>query len=156
MDGGVPVQSPQAQAPASCGAGTRAGGVNAPIHAELPFATMLLNGILRMHWRERTRYQRKLAWDLRIALHRQIPPTPLVRVRLRIERRSTGMPDFDGMVGGYKHLIDCLLPMSPRHPVGLGVIADDNPACVTADYPPPVRALRGAECTLITIWDLTP
>jgi hypothetical protein len=132
--------------------------VNAPlIHVELPLVTKLLNPLLRMHWHARKKYQRKLAWEMRIAILSagfSFPAQPLARARLRIERRSIGMPDYDGMVGGYKHLIDCLLPASSRHPCGLGIIADDNPDCLVSDYPPPSRVARPMQRTVVTIWDL--
>jgi hypothetical protein len=78
------------------------------------------------------------------------------RARLRIERYSVGVPDFDGMVGGFKSLIDCLLPFhASRRPCGLGVIADDGPDVLVADYPPPFRArTRAEQRTVVTIEQL--
>lgn len=116
---------------------------------ELAKPTLLLNQVLRMHWSKRSRYQRALSWSVRMAIGSQVPATPFLRARLRIERHSVGLPDEDGAIGGYKSLIDCLLPPGKPflrkmkwvlpHPCGLSIIADDNPGCLVADYPPPVR-----------------
>ena len=93
-----------------------------------------------------------MAWEIKIALGQDRPPVPFQRARLRIERYSIRTPDYDGMVGGYKSLIDCLLPYHPkRRPYGLGVIADDNPAVLVPDYPPPFLARRAAEQRTIVV-----
>jgi hypothetical protein len=129
----------------------------AVISVELPLVTKLLNPLLRMHFRARANYQRSLSWELRLAIgaaKQRLPAVPFTRARLRIERHSAGTPDYDGMVGGYKHLIDCLLPASARHPTGLGIIADDGPGCLVADYPPPFKARRPDQHTVLQIWNL--
>jgi len=114
----------------------------------LPEPTILLNPYLRTHWTKRRKLQLALAWSVRIAMAEQrqvIPPTPFARAVLRIERHSVKSPDYDGMVGGFKMLIDCLLPVTPRRPWGLGVLIDDSPKFVTPDFPLPFLVRRAAE-----------
>ena len=114
--------------------------------------TPLLNVTLRQHWSARRRTCVALAWEIKVALGVRRPPAPFPRARLRIERYSIRTPDYDGMVGGYKALIDCLLPYHPkRRPYGLDVIADDNPGVLVADYPPPFLVRRAAEQRTVVV-----
>ena len=136
------------------------------IRFELPYPTKLLNQVLRMHWSARGRYQRRLSWDVKITMGQQRPAEPFARARLRIERHSIGRADEDGAIGGYKHLIDCLLPPGATrivkgkpvlaHPCGLSVIADDNPDCLVADYPPPVRVAHARDQKTIVVIEELP
>lgn len=92
--------------------------------------TPTLNRSLRQHWRERLRGTREMAWHVRAALGRRgAPPAPFERARVMIERRTAGtQPDHDGLVGGIKGLLDCLLPFhEKRRPYGLGFVRDDSP-----------------------------
>lgn len=116
---------------------------------ELPFTTPTLNEIRKLHWSKLMRRNRALSWEVKLAIGTQIPAKPLARARVRIERYSLKAPDYDNMVGGYKGLLDCLLPPGTPflrknkwvlpHPCGLSIIADDNPDCIEPDYPPAVR-----------------
>ena len=126
------------------------------VRFELTALTPLLNVTQRQHWTRRRRQILAVAWHVKLALGEQRPDAPFPRARLRIERHSVGLPDYDGMVGGFKALIDCLLPFhSTRRRYGLGVIADDNPAVLMADYPPPFRvAHRAAQRVVVTIEQL--
>lgn len=125
----------------------------------LPRPTPLLNVTLRQHWSRRRKAQQALAWEVRAALGNQRPAQPFARARVRVERYSVGSPDPDGMVGGLKALLDCLLPPGepkvikrpgkpPKrvypHPTGLSVIADDNPACLVLE-PVAIRVSRREE-----------
>lgn len=109
---------------------------------ELDRPTPLLNRTLRQHWSGRMRDQRALAWAIRVALQgQQLPAQPFRRARVTIVRRSAGTPDHDGLLGGVKSLVDCLLDPGPvtirngkarcLHPTGLGIVQDDSPACMT-------------------------
>lgn len=111
------------------------------IRFDLLKPTPLLNVTLRQHWQKRRQAGKGIAWDVKVALmyaKQAIPPVPFQRARVTIIRRSVGTPDRDGLVGGVKGLVDCLLhPGTPRlvrgkmrlpHPTGLGIIQDDGPA----------------------------
>lgn len=116
--------------------------------------TPTLNRTLRQHWRQRANGTRALAWAVRAAVGREgLPPEPYQRARLVIERHFAlgPEPDRDGLIGGCKGLIDCLLAMHPkRRPFGLGFIHDDNPACLELEVRA-VRVPKAAVGTLIVI-----
>ena len=113
--------------------------------------TPLLNRTIGLHWAKRRQRNRAMAWEVKIALKGQQPASPFQRTRVTVERRSIGVPDADGLIGGLKGLLDSLLPMSKTHPYGLGLIQDDSPAHLDL-VPRGVRvAHRVEECTIITI-----
>lgn len=120
--------------------------------------TPTLNRSLRQHWRERLRDTRALAWEVRAALGRRgVPAVPLERARVVIERRTAGtQPDHDGLVGGIKGLLDCLLPChEKRRPYGLGLVRDDSPQHLDLVVKG-VRVARKADAgMLVTIEELT-
>lgn len=87
--------------------------------------TPLLNVTLRTHWAKRRKQQAKLSAE--IASLVPLRGAPIQVARVTISRFSTRTPDHDGMVGGAKSLIDCLLIRSSTHPNGLGLIFDDSP-----------------------------
>lgn len=120
----------------------------------LPTPTLLLNETLRMHWSERRRRQTMLAWDIKLLTTRQRPAEPFPRARVRVERHSIKVPDYDGMVGGLKSLLDCLIPHSKRHPNGLGIVADDNPACLQLDAVSVKADRRNEQKTVVIIEEL--
>lgn len=94
-----------------------------------------------------------MAWEVKVALGTQRVAAPFARAKVTIERRSVGTPDQDGLVGGCKDLIDALLPASKIHPCGLGIIRDDNPACMDLV----VRGLkvrRTEQCTVVVVEEL--
>lgn len=55
---------------------------------------------------------------------------PMQKCKVYIERHSSGVPDTDGLYGGLKPLLDCLVVCTKRNPHGLGIIEDDNPDCM--------------------------
>jgi hypothetical protein len=89
--------------------------------------TPLLNRTMDQHWSKRLRRNRATAWEVKVALGALRLAEPLQRARVTIERRSISVPDYDGMVGGLKSVIDSLLPVSRLHPCGLGLVVDDGP-----------------------------
>lgn len=136
------------------------------IRFDLPDPTPLLNVTLRQHWQKRRQAGKGVAWDVRVAMaqaKQAIPPVPFKRARVTIIRRSVGTPDRDGLVGGVKALVDCLLhPGTPRlvrgkmrlpHPTGLGIVQDDGPAqmdlVVRAE-----KVARAAQGTTVIIEEL--
>lgn len=107
---------------------------------DLAQPTPLLNVTLRQHWSRRRRKDKGLAWAVKVAIletKQAIPPEPFQRARVTIIRRSVGTPDRDGLIGGVKGLVDCLLHPGPvrmvqgkpraLHPTGLGIVQDDSP-----------------------------
>ncbi len=96
------------------------------VHFVLAKPIRTLNELIRMHWRDRGRYAKKLSAEI-ATLHTGIGE-PFQRARVEITRYSIQEPDADGLTGGAKPLIDCLLVRSARHPHGLGYLVDDSPA----------------------------
>jgi hypothetical protein len=94
----------------------------------LPHATLLLNTLLRMHWSERRKYQRSLSAEIAALTLARRPGEPFQWAKVTIARHSLQLPDADGLAGGMKPLLDCLLVRSTRHPDGLGFCVDDGPA----------------------------
>jgi hypothetical protein len=115
--------------------------------------TLTLNRLLRMrHW-QRTKYARDLAIELR-ASYRTPPAQPLEKARLFIRRHAVQAPDYDGMVGGCKLLIDCLLVRSDRHPHGLGFIVDDSIDRLRLVVEHVQAPSQAEQCTEVEIWTI--
>lgn len=97
---------------------------------------LLLNQTKRMHHQAIARYQRSLAWEIKVTAGSSIPPQPFEAARVTITRYSRGVPDMDGLAGGCKEVLDCLTtPVTTpgkngrahvRNPRGLGFIRDDS------------------------------
>lgn len=109
----------------------------------------LLNETIRMHWRERSRYSKKLAAEI-AATHPGIGE-PMAKARVEIVRYSVREPDQDGLMGGVKQLVDCLLVRSTRHPHGLGYIVDDSPAHLVLEARHEKAPTLKAQGTTVTI-----
>lgn len=91
--------------------------------------TRLLNELLRMHHIERTSYRESLSAQIAAATgHLPMNIEPMQRARVTITRYSVKLPDWDGLYGSAKPLVDCLLVRSAKHPSGLGFLVDDSPA----------------------------
>ena len=79
----------------------------------------LPNQLLGAHWRVRSTHAAN--WTKLVGkcfyLQRK-PPTPLKRAKLTLTRYSSAEPDFDGLVGSFKALIDSL--------VTLGILENDK------------------------------
>lgn len=87
---------------------------------ELQGLPMMSNALLRGHWRKKHAHALKWkravwakCWHLR-------PDEPLVRAMLTLTRFSSREPDTDGLVSGFKHVVDGLVEAK--------VIADDRPS----------------------------
>lgn len=89
--------------------------------------TPLLNTLIRMHWRARGKYQQSISGEIAAKISHLIIRQPFTRALVSVDRYSIKEPDHDGLVGGLKLLIDCLLICSKRHPDGLSLIVDDSP-----------------------------
>jgi hypothetical protein len=127
----------------------------------LPMVTPLLNVTLRTHFRDAKRLQARMSGLLRMASQGRRPATPLQRARVTIERRSTGTPDQDNLVGGVKQLVDVLLVpqvlgvrgRKVRHALGLSFVVDDAPAHLELVVRS-VKVKRADQCTVITVEEL--
>lgn len=119
----------------------------------LPSITPLTNLIKNMHSAEYKKLRDTLCLDIRVAAGHLIPREPIEFAELSIIRSSTHMPDIDGLIGGLKPLIDCLICFHPRSaPSGLGFIRDDS--CARLWIAPPIArkvSARSDVCTLINI-----
>lgn len=65
------------------------------------------------------------AWLVRSSL-KNIPQNPIELSNIVIHRYCAGTPDWDGLYGGLKPLLDVLVVQSKRNPQGLGIIRDDS------------------------------
>jgi hypothetical protein len=88
------------------------------IEFEIKALPRLPNTLLGSHWRTRSEHAKK--WKLLVAhaLHMNKPDAPLKQAKLTLIRRSTKRPDYDGIVGGMKVILDSL--------VYCGVLIDDT------------------------------
>jgi hypothetical protein len=127
---------------------------------ELPYETPTLNETQRMNYHKLGQRKKRFAWDIKILTMGLRPPTPFALAHVRIERHGRGVPDYDGLVGGLKILIDCLIPEGEPfkrggkfvfpHPGGLGIIADDKPAVLRLE-PIAVKIKRTEKTKTIVI-----
>jgi len=80
------------------------------------------NQLLRKHWavisKERVYWHNAVSLAIRSAR----PKSPLTKANLRFVRNSSREPDFDGLVGCTKFLMDAL--------VECGIISDDRPSVI--------------------------
>lgn len=92
-----------------------------------------LNVLLRLHWSKRQRIARRVQQLVWVELRKQglLPMVPMQRARIQVRRFSSNEPDPDGMPSTAKLLLDVLQPMSKRHPLGLGVIVNDDSDSIT-------------------------
>jgi len=79
---------------------------------------LMSNQLLRGHWRKK--HGHALKWKLAVSLasHMKRPRDPLERATLTLTRCSSMRPDHDGLVSGFKSVIDGL--------VECGVLANDK------------------------------
>ncbi|MBK5943334.1 hypothetical protein LRF89_06650 [Halorhodospira sp. 9621] len=119
------------------------------IDFELPEPTILLNRWQRMHWRDRRRHTEAVAWMVRAAV--TPPAQPVARCQVHIQRYSERLPDWDGLYGGLKPLLDCLVRPTKRNPHGLGIIEDDDPQCIVRLTAEPTFAPRKKGWTRVQI-----
>lgn len=148
----------------------------------MPGLTRLLNQVQGMHWSRIRHHNSVIAGLLLLGIRGAIPPVPYARALLRVERCSLQVPDYDGMVGGLKGLIDALKPpgapgfptapkrtkanaalrfdcnkrsRSVRQSGALGIVADDAPWCVRPDFRSVQVRRRADQGVLVTVIDLS-
>lgn len=114
---------------------------------------LLLNRWQRMHWASRRRYHERLAWLIRKAVGKNQPARPLDRCWIHVTRGNPlPLPDTDGLYGGLKPLLDCLVQRTARNPLGLGLIRDDNSSVIEQLEAVAVKAPRKEGYTVIRIY----
>lgn len=129
------------------------------------YVTPSLNRTQRQHWGARGAKKTNVAGRIALQLVGKRPAVPFARARVTIERHAAGTQlDTDNLWGGTKDLIDCLLDPGPpvlrkgkltcRHPTGLGIVADDNPAVLERRIVPVRVQKRGDQKTVVTIEEL--
>ena len=122
---------------------------------EIPVLTPMLNVYVRWHWAKQRKHTEELAWLVKAATMDCRPDKPIKKCRIRIVRRSKGkrLHDWDGLLGGMKGLLDA---MTATHKYGVGLIEDDNTACIV-EMPEIIveTCLRGeSERTAVVIFDV--
>lgn len=88
----------------------------------LPGLPKMSNQLLRGHWR--TKHGHAIKWKRKVtdACFKFKPAQPLERATLTLTRCSSAEPDFDGLVSGFKHVIDGI--------VECGIIQTDKSSCI--------------------------
>lgn len=122
------------------------------ITIEIPEATPLLNKWQRMHYQERKRVAERFGWLVRQAYRHE--GDPIEHCMIHVERHSAGLPDWDGLHGGLKPILDCLVVRTKTNPHGQGIIVDDNPNVIKKLTAEPVKAKRGEGKTILHITEL--
>lgn len=80
------------------------------------------NELLRKHWSYVTKEKNKWHALVKLFLGHQTPKAPFKQAKLVLTRHSMRAPDYDGLVGSFKYVVDGL--------VKAGVIADDKTAVI--------------------------
>ena len=101
-----------------------------PSHSNLEIKTLFLisfsikalpplgNAQTRKHFRERMKDVEVWAILVKAAIGKSIPKSPSPYCLLTLKRFSTKMPDYDGLVMSFKHVVDGIK--------NAGVLVDDN------------------------------
>jgi len=76
------------------------------------------NSLLRKHWAIITKEKNKWHTYVKLSLGINRPKAPLKKAKLTLTRYSMRAPDYDGLVGSFKYVVDGL--------VKAGVIVDDK------------------------------
>lgn len=120
------------------------------IEITIPVALPTINVLMRMHWAKRRTLGKEVATMIWAAMRqaRIAQSEPIHQCRIEIMRSARREPDPDNLPSTAKLILDALQPASKRHPIGLGVIADDSSKCVKALI---VKHVPGSGSTRITI-----
>ena len=111
--------------------------------------TPLSNKWLRTHYHEKKKIMQEFMWLVKAAC--RIPETPIDSCVIEVDRYSAGDPDWDGLYGGLKPLLDVLVVPTKRNPCGLGIIVDDNTKIVKDLRAKPYKAKRKEGYTVVRI-----
>ena len=89
-----------------------------------------VNVLKRLHWAKVRQIRQRVCRMVAEATIGKRPASPYTRCRVHIKRYSSQEPDVDAMPTTAKILLDVLQPVSKRCPNGLGIIENDNSACI--------------------------
>lgn len=85
------------------------------------------NTLIRKHWAIITKEKNKWHGLVKLFLGHQTPKAPFKKAKLVLTRYSMRAPDYDGLVGSFKYVVDGL--------VKAGVIIDDKITVIgNSDY----------------------
>ncbi len=76
------------------------------------------NQLLGRHWRARSSHAQKWTKLVMFIVVRKVPKKPLEKAKLILTRYSSREPDYDGLTGSFKAVVDALKKT--------GIIADDT------------------------------
>ena len=68
-----------------------------------------LNVVLRQHYHKRARHYTKIYNHVDFLCRGKVPPEPLEKAKIKIERHHYRFCDFDGVVAAYKPYVDGLI-----------------------------------------------
>ena len=68
-----------------------------------------LNVVLRQHYHKRARHYTKIYNHVDFLCRGKVPPEPLGKAKIKIERHHYRFCDFDGVVAAYKPYVDSLI-----------------------------------------------
>lgn len=88
------------------------------IRIEIKDLPKMPNSLIRKHWIFITKEKNKWHGLVKLYLRHNKPANPFKQAKLTLTRYSTKDPDYDGLVGSFKYVIDGL--------VNAGVIIDDK------------------------------
>jgi len=88
------------------------------IKLEIKDLPKMPNTLLRKHWAVITKEKNKWHTLVKLFLGHNKPKAPLKEAKLTLVRHSMRGPDYDGLVGSFKYVLDGL--------VKAGVIIDDK------------------------------
>jgi len=130
-----------------------------PVVITVPEASPTLNQIKGLHHQAYKRLRDGWAWKIKAALMKMRYHAPVIEFCfIDVERwsyhSSAKKPDWDGLYGGLKPVLDCLVVVSKSSPSGLGVIRDDDPYHIMSLTAEPYLAAKGENKTVITITPL--
>lgn len=87
------------------------------------------NVLLRLHWSKRRKEREALAWNVRSQLPMVGRLAPIEKAAVTVTSYRIRLLDPDNLASTVKGLLDILQPFDARRrPLGLGIIAGDDPA----------------------------
>lgn len=96
------------------------------IEFTLPDIYPLANTQRRGNFVDYRKIRKRIKNDIISVAYELIPKKPFLICEIEILRASPHIPDNDGLLGGQKPLIDCLVRPREDHPDGLSFIVDDS------------------------------
>ena len=93
----------------------------------LPKMTNSMMGVAKYGTIKHKHLWENTIYDAVMVKRHPMPPKPLTHAKVTLTRRSARQPDYDGLVSGFKFIIDAL--------VRNAILIDDNPSVIgTPEY----------------------